>query len=392
MGDKSFSILNQILETVIKSDCQKGERILNEYEGGCDVQILFENRRNLDGRIEAWERRFLTSVRETQLTHDLITLSAGVYEMDTTDVDMREDCASKAAFSQRFGRIYSNPSIRYYDESLYQSTRRLRYLETQAKTAMQERQLQVYLQPQYHIASQKIVGAEALVRWNHPKLGFLCPDEFIPLFEWNRTILQMDFYILEEVCKLIQKWHSSGWPVFPISVNFSKLHLSTNDFVERFLALLEKYQINPMDVHVEWTESELAAQNELVGQMNQRLRSRGIQIAVDDFGSGYSTLNLLSQMPADIVKLDKEFLHFQRQDMQRRYLLEQIVHMAKGLNLVTIAEGVEYPEQAELLLEMGCEYAQGFLYSRPINIPDYENLIRISSRLPENPASIYSYF
>lgn len=376
LGEELLSDLMHDLKAVIEAGCEKEERILKEYPEGFDVLIRFAGRSRTDRRIREWFNS-LKTVFKGFGGADAISFSGGVYELAGAFRPAQiEKYAERAAFAQSFGRISGNPFVRYYCNEDFQIRRRYRRLESQIGAAIGERQLQVYLQPQYSLFTRKIAGAEALVRWNHPRLGLIMPDDFIPLFERDHFIIDMDFYVLEECCKILRRWHSSGFPCVPISVNFSRLHAATDDFLPRFLAMIETYRIRPDEIRVEWTESAFAEGNEPVSRLARQLRSKKFLIAMDDFGAGYSSLNSLPELPVDVIKLDKRFLQFEKDDSRRRCFLQRVIMTANALQYTVLAEGVEFPWQSELLEQMGCEYIQGFLYGRPLPIPDYEDLVR----------------
>lgn len=375
IGEGNLLELIHTLRRAVETECRAQERVVEESAEGLNVLLLYGQRDELDRRIGGWGGPFYQSIDSRGLPHDL-SFSAGICEIgESYDAAAETQYARKAKFAMRFGRICSSPFTRYYSDADYQTLRRQRYLETQIAAAFRERQLLVYLQPQYGLSTQRIVGAEALVRWEHPKLGMLPPDQFIPLFEQDRYIIQLDFYVLEETCRLLRRWRSMNLPVLPVSVNFSKQHAVTGDFVRRFLEVVERYGVRPGELCLEWTENVFAESDIPVGKIAGQLRSRGFQIAMDDFGSGYSSLNMLTDLPVDVIKLDKQFLKFDRRDPRRPFLLKRMLQIACALHYTVLAEGVESVWQAELLRSLGYEYVQGFLFSRPVPAPAYERML-----------------
>lgn len=375
MGKQEFSALLDELATAIEGDCVDKERILKRYPNAFDVLLYNLGRNEVDQRVDRWSY-FWEKILKRHLISYTISFSAGVCEAKENDIFFQlKEYVDKARFALRFGRINRNPFVRYFSEEDYQRLHRQRFLEVQIGSALNDRQLQVYFQPQYRLSNQKIIGAEALVRWNHPTLGLIMPDEFIPLFEQNHFILQLDFYVLEECCKLLHQWEITGFPVMPISVNFSKLHVNSKDFLQKFCTVIKRYEVDPKNICLEWTETAYSKENVRIDSIAAELRARGVQISMDDFGTGYSSLVALTNLPVDIIKLDKQFLDFTKGDSRHEYLLDQIIRTAHKLGFVIIAEGIEYPWQAELIRGMGCEYAQGFLYSRPVPLSTYEKLL-----------------
>ena len=235
----------------------------------------------------------------------------------------------------------------------------------------------VYLQPKYELMSEKIVGAEALVRWLHPQLGFVSPARFIPIFEQNGFIYQLDKYVWEKACQLLRGDLDKGRPVLPISVNVSRIDLYSPNIVQTFEDLVKKYDIPPRLLELELTESAYVENPQQIIEITKELQNKGFPILMDDFGSGYSSLNMLKDMPVDILKIDLKFLSSaQKEDNGRGgNILNSVVRMAKWLHIPVIAEGVESQQQVDFLRTIGCECVQGYFYSKPVPIDVYEDLV-----------------
>lgn len=372
LGKDYLSVLLQKLRRILEIGFFRGERILQVFPDGFDILILYASRKDTDKKIREWSHQFGMVLKSMGIT-GTISLSAGVSNgVKISEPTRLENAVNEAAFARLFGQLGQNPFVRYYCNEDYQAQRRQRRLELEIPTALQEHQFQVYLQPQYQLDGLKIVGAEALVRWKHPELGLIPPDQFIPFMEQDRYILQLDFYMLEGCCKILRKWRLSGFPHVPISVNFSRLHAATDDFLQLFLSITEKYGVSPDDLRVELTEGAFSDSNlQSIGIAGQ-LHEKGYKIAMDDFGKGDSSLNALTNLPVDIIKWDKKFLEFQEDNERHRYFLEQIMRIAHELRYQVIVEGVEYPWQVKLLRAMGCRYVQGFLFSKPLPLSTYE--------------------
>ena len=385
LGREIFSLLLRGLRKIIETDLIRDEQIILTDSTGYGILMRFEERRLMDQRIGNWTRRFGELLKRMQI-QDMVPLSAGVYILEN-DFDSSKITVyiRKTGFAQHLGQFEGDPFIRYYCDEEYQSLKRKRWLEMKIRTACREHQLQAYLQPQYNLFTGKIAGAEALIRWNHPELGLVPPDDFIPLLEQNHCIIKTDFYMLEECCKMLYGWRERGVPIRPVSVNFSRLHAASDDFVPRFLSVTEQYGIHPDELRLEWTESAFMKWNFRAKKIAEQLRSRGFLVAIDDFGTGYSSLNVLADLPVDIIKLDKEFLNFQKGDHRHIDLLEHTVKIVRDLQFTVVVEGIEHRWQSELLKALGCEYAQGFLFSKPIPSAAYEELVSKESS-QERPA------
>ena len=241
--------------------------------------------------------------------------------------------------------------------------------------ALLKGEFQVYLQPKYYLPTGEIVGAEALVRWVEPSGKIIPPDNFIPLFERNGFIIQVDFYVYEQVMKRMQKWKQEGRRPICVSVNVSRVHVRTYDFLQRLNELIEKYQIPKEYFELELTETIMGSAQGMTKDFIQECKKQGYKVSIDDFGSGYSSLNLLKDLPVDILKIDKGFLDETAESERSSIIVEQVVEMAKKMKIGTLCEGVETLKQAEFLKGIGCDMAQGYLFSKPIPMEEFEKMI-----------------
>lgn len=250
--------------------------------------------------------------------------------------------------------------------------------------ALEKKQFLVYLQPKHDTETGAVAGAEALVRWNHPELGFIAPGEFIPLFERNGFIAKLDYYMWTEVCALLKRWLEEGWQPIPISVNASRADFSTPDLPGKIQSLVDAYGVPHELIHFEVTESAYTDNPKKLVSAVSALRDMGFKIEMDDFGSGYSSLNMLSELPIDILKLDMRFMQGGNERIRdgKRNILSFIISLSKWLQLPTVAEGVETQEEVDTLKAMGCNYIQGYYYARPM--PSHEFEAYLLARAPQS--------
>jgi EAL domain-containing protein (putative c-di-GMP-specific phosphodiesterase class I) len=269
----------------------------------------------------------------------------------------------------------STTICKFYDVEMQNKIKKEIEITNSMEGALKNKEFLVFLQPKVNLGDNKLVGAEALVRWERGNHTVLPPNDFIPLFEKNGFILQLDFYIYEEVCKLIHHWITEGMPVVPISVNVSRVHLNDEHFVEKVKRLVNKYFIPPKYIELELTESMFLNNTEIAISTMKELRKLGFGVSIDDFGAGYSSLNLLKDMTTDVLKLDKEF--FRQGDMQKeeQIIVSSIISMAKQLNMKVLSEGVETKMQSDFLKSISCDMAQGYLYAKPMPITQFETLL-----------------
>ncbi|WP_196593482.1 EAL domain-containing protein [Pectinatus sottacetonis] len=303
-----------------------------------------------------------------------VILCFGIYSITDRNISVSVMCDKANLALKKVKGHYIVPYGKY-DEKMHQILINEQSFVNDMNFALINNEFTFYLQPKYEMNTKKILGAEALVRWIHPTKGFIGPDKFIPIFEQNGFILQLDKYIWEEVCKLLKKWHDNNMPLYPISINISRIDLYSDNLVSFLDALVKKYDIPPHFLELELTESAYINNAEQIITITKELQSIGFIILMDDFGSGFSSLNMLKDVNVNVLKIDLKFLQGTDQSSRSGKILNSIVHMAKTINLPVIIEGVETQQQAEFLRSIGCNWAQGYYYSKPLSVDDYEAII-----------------
>jgi EAL domain-containing protein (putative c-di-GMP-specific phosphodiesterase class I) len=261
--------------------------------------------------------------------------------------------------------------VAYYDNVLRDNILYEQELSKELEEAIAKEHLQMYLQPQT-TADEKVIGAEALIRWNHPERGTLGPDVFIPVFERNGLITEVDKYMWEAACKQLRKWTDEGRREVYISVNISPKDFYFVDVYQTFVGLLDKYRIEPKQLKLEITESAVMRDFETQKELINKLRSLGFVVEMDDFGSAYSSLNMLKDIDVDVIKLDMGFLQQSVNSEKGKSILRMVVGLSKQLGIPVISEGVETREQLQFLQELGCEMFQGFYLGRPMDVQLFE--------------------
>ncbi len=300
-----------------------------------------------------------------------IIFSIGRYVVE--DVHMSPqgmyDRASLAADSVK-GRY--DMKIAQYDESMRQRLVRNQEIVFEMEKALKSQQFEVWFQPQYNHSTGAMIGAEALVRWRHPEKGLIPPNDFIPIFEQNGFVYALDQFVWHKTCQYLRKWRDEGKDPQPISVNISRYDVLCPDVVSVLTEIVRKNQIPEALLHLEITESAFSESTDRIIGVVQELIDLGFVVEIDDFGSGYSSLNTLKDVPAQIVKLDMRFFDRSHDSQRSGNVVESVVRMAKWLNMSVIAEGVETKVQADFLRSIGCNYIQGYLYARPMPADQYE--------------------
>ncbi len=281
---------------------------------------------------------------------------------------------AKLASKECKGNYIQNYHI--YTEEIGKSIQEAQSIVSDMERAMKEEEFVLYLQPKYGLAEYKLKGAEVLVRWITPEKGMVSPGKFIPVFEKNGLIMKLDYYIWDKSCRLIRNWLDRGLEPFPISVNISRVSMYNPRIVEEIYDLTVKYNIPPKYFQLELTESAYTDNPGTIKKAMRQLQEYGFTILMDDFGSGYSSLNVLKDISVDVLKLDMKFMAASGSENQRRSesIVANVIRLAKDLELPVIAEGVEEKEQVEFLDSVGCEYVQGYYFAKPMPVEEYEKL------------------
>jgi len=300
-----------------------------------------------------------------------LQMSYGVYTVEDKEMELRQ-MEDRAAMARKAAKDNILTNILFYKEQFKTSLYNRKFIEENMQTAITKRQFMMYLQPKYSIAKNEIIGAEALVRWKHPKRGMIYPNEFIPVIEENGFIKKVDYYIWEEACRFIKRCETAGIMTCPVSVNVSRVHLKDNECIQVLAGLVKDYDIPKFLLELEITETE---NDQQISLKALQLKEEGFTLLMDDFGSGYSSLNILLETPFDVIKLDKKFMENMMVSGKGQLILEQVVSMANKLNLGLLAEGVETREQIDLLESIGCDQVQGYYYAKPMPEEEFFELL-----------------
>ncbi len=330
-----------------------------------DTSIDAINRIN-NGFIERQQRKY----PEAKLR-----LRTGVYRVE-------QNCsgASFAIDAANYARhqIQDNSPVPVcvYDKTMADRQNMENEIATGLDKAIRNREFKVYLQPRFSLTTGKIVGAESLVRWQKEDGTLLPPDSFIPVYEKNGRIIDLDFYMFEETVKLLAKWEEQGLPQRLISINASALHAQNSDTIHRYTAILEKYGVDPALTELELTETATVSDYDHVKQLFAKLRTVGFRTALDDFGAGYSVLNTVIDIPVNTVKVDRAFINNCEITPKGIYFLREIINLLKGLGYHIVCEGVETPEQASILRNTMCDEVQGYWFSPPVPVDEFEKMLQ----------------
>lgn len=312
------------------------------------------------------------------------SLIYGVYAVGgSTDVTVPQMC-DRADLAISAGNNSTGTFIHHYKDEFRQKILMEKEIEGEMEQALATGQFIIYIQPKYAVHSDKVVGGEALVRWQHPQKGIVSPADFIPLFERNGFIRNLDYYVWESCCAFIRCALDKGIQVPPISVNVSRIHFYGKELQHKLEELLERYNLDIGAIELEVTETICAEDSKVFLEICASLCKRGFKIAMDDFGSGYSSLNMLKELPIDIIKMDMRFLAGDEDPNQQekgRSILRALMKMAQRLRLDIVVEGVETKDQVEFIKDIGQCAAQGYFYARPLPTNDFEAVLQSANNL-----------
>ena len=297
------------------------------------------------------------------------------------DGDSTEKLLQKAEQTMTLAKSRSRNRYQFYIASVDSEMRRRRELEKDLRDALAQNQLHLVYQPQVDYRDHRVVGVEALLRWQHPQHGFVPPDLFIPLAEQNGTIIPIGEWILDQTCRQLREWHDQGFSDLRMAINLSTVQLHHAELPRVVNNLMQVYRLPPKSLELEVTETGLMEDISTAAQHLLSLRRSGALIAIDDFGTGYSSLSYLKSLPLDKIKIDKSFVQDLLEDEDDATIVRAIIQLGKSLGMQVIAEGVETAEQEAYIIAQGCHEGQGYLYSKPLPARELTLFLKQSRRL-----------
>ncbi len=343
----------------------KKEFVAHVEKSDFALLLNYQNKDTLNIRV----KNIMNILRERQGGQHL-TFSAGICpaRRKSEDVSLVLTCAGIAI--PKDSKIQDE--IVWFNESMKEEQVWERRIEDDMEKALENHEFQVFLQPKYSTKGEKLSAAEALVRWIHPVLGFISPGKFIPLFEKNGFILQLDDYMLESVAHLQAAWAEQGKELVPISVNVSRAHFAEDNLAEHICSIVDKFKVPHKYIELELTESAFFDDKAVLLTTVRKLKDFGFKVSMDDFGAGYSSLNSLKELPLDIIKLDAEFFRSVDDINRSNLIVGQTISLAKKLGMEIVAEGIETREQVDFLAKQDCDLIQGFYFSKPLPVAEFE--------------------
>lgn len=372
-GDELLKLFNQSISSV----CGKKVlacRVFSDYFVILGKLGNEDAEKKLSRVLELLDQNFSDKVKKIY-PDAMLHIAAGVYIINDTKQAIKTyiDNADKA---RKNAKLCSKLYV-IYNETMDIEIKRNIMISNIAEDALQNNEFYFELQPKYDLRYKTVIGAEALVRWKRADGTVMYPNEFIPVFEKNEFIVKLDFYVYAKVCQYLREKIDSMEKTVPISMNVSRVHLRYHDFVKRVTSLVDIYGIPHDLLEFEITESIFLDNSSLARNVMVELKEAGFLVSMDDFGAGYSSLNLLKNLDFDILKLDKDFLEGGKIHKKEEIVIESIISMAKKMRIKVLCEGVETKEQAELLEQLKCDLVQGYYFGRPMLAKDFEKLLRL---------------
>lgn len=364
-----YDFCNKILKTL-------GENIVNTFPENsivCRISndvfaVLFQNNMNIEDYLnDIFNKGSNFTINSIQFH---LNLSVGIYKINKEDIDINK-ILDKAYMARAKIKGLYDESYYIFDEVLEKQLMEEQKIESCMESALKNKEFKIVYQPKVFANNEKIAGAEALIRWNKDGKT-IPPNKFIPLFEKNKFIIKLDLYIFEQVCKDMSEWKEKYNFIPTVSINVSKAHFVSEEFIKEYVKITDKYKIDRSNIDIEITESAMIDNDIDVLKILNHIKLEGFTISIDDFGTGYSSLSMLQSMPIDILKIDKVFVD--KADLESdKNIINYIMFMASQLGVRTIVEGVETKEQIEFIRKIKCDIIQGYYYSKPLEKEEFEN-------------------
>ena len=375
-GDRILLLMNKLIAKLLSKNDVYG-RVANDnficlISGSSDEEILELG--------QMFRMQFKENL-EKRGYHYTVNFTTGVHKVTDGEMDV-DKLIDRATMAHRKAKnLASERKFVFYSDDIRKEALKEQDIENAMHEALSKEEFIVFYQPKYNLKTRRIEGTEALVRWFHDGM-ILPPSYFLPTFERNGFIASIDLFMFEKVCQMQRKWMDMGIDPVPVSVNQSKALIYTQDYVERLSGIAKKYNVPPKLLELELLEGLVHENIEELKKIVDRLHAAGFAMSIDDFGSGYSSLNLLKDIQADVLKIDKVFLDNAEENIRAEVILKNIVGMAADLRIWVVVEGVETEKQSELVKKIGAQTAQGYLYAKPMPEKEYEDMLIEKEKSP----------
>jgi diguanylate cyclase (GGDEF)-like protein len=371
IGDK---LLGRVSLRMAQSVANRG---LVARHGGDEFSVIVAGYTNKDDVLDIANQLVKAVAPEFKIDGFSVRIGASIgLSFYPDDASSADELKRNADFAMYYAKSQGRNCVRSYDQDIASEYQQRLQLKDDLKYAIDDHQFELYYQPQVSINAQEVVGLEALIRWHHPIKGFISPENFISIAEESGQIQQIGDWVLDEACRQMALWHNNGLAKMQIAVNVSAMQFMRPGFVDYVKKICKRHSLNPSTLELEITESVLVSDVQQVIDTCHRLQELNIKVAIDDFGTGYSSLSYLQDLPVDTLKIDRAFVSG-LDDITSKSVAKTIVTLAQACGLQTVAEGVETADQANMIAELGCDYIQGYFYSKPV--PASELIQRVAT-------------
>jgi diguanylate cyclase (GGDEF)-like protein len=367
VGNLLLRSIGEVLASALGSG-EEGFRIGGDHFG---IVLSYRLTKEITDKLKKLSALFREQASKNGIANCTVSFAFGVYtpgagEVQATKMMDYADTARKQA------KGHSGDGIVFFSEQIMDQLRERQMIEEVMRDALKNGEFKAWIQPKVDMETGQVCGGEVLVRWIDREGKMRMPDSFVPVMEADGFICEVDYYMFSEACRLKKRWRDAGCRDVVLSVNMSRDHIRHKDFIKHLCNIADDHQVKRNTLEIELTESLYAKETQTMVQIAQRFRNAGFYISMDDFGSGYSSLNLLKELPIDVIKLDKGFLDEMRMSKKGTAIIKSVVSMANEIGVRTVCEGVETREQVDFLMSVGCRTAQGYFYSKPLPPDEFE--------------------
>lgn len=372
-GHEKGDQLLKLVVAILKERMSKQETYARVSGDHFAILCVCDDRDKIIQRIREFGR-VLNQERETIGIKERLSCHFGIYLIEDKQGNL-EKIREKANMARIAAKTAENQRWFFYSDAFRKKIGDEKEIIDQMEDALENSQFVIYLQPKYDLHRNRYCGCEALVRWRHPEKGLIAPGEFIPIFEQTGFIKKLDMFMLEEACKVLKRWEEKNFREMQISVNISRKNLKQSDFIERVLCITNQYRIDRGKLEIELTESSIFENVDRMIEIGEAFRHYGFKMAMDDFGSGYSSINLLGNLPLDVIKMDQGFFNSHLKREQNLIVVESTIKMIKKLGMTVVAEGIESETEVDMLRSLGCDIIQGYYFGKPMPVYEFEEQI-----------------
>ncbi len=350
---------------VLHKKMSRNELVAYHENAQFGLLLTYSSQEELEQRIEVLEKAMKEALPNLKLYFGF-----GICMVEPKEYDIEKMYNNAFTACELHGEDAEH-KIAYFDEEMNKQRLWERKVEDDMERALAAREFKVYLQPKISAAEEQLAGAEALVRWIHPKEGFIPPNKFIQIFEKNGFILKLDDYMLEEVARQQAEWIAQGRQIVPISVNVSRAHFTREDLAEHICEIVDKYKVPHKVIELELTESAFFDDKKVLLNTVKKLRANGFPVSMDDFGAGYSSLNSLKELTIDVLKIDADFFRNVEEVERGMLIVSEVIDLAKKLDMKIVAEGIESRDQVDFLVQQECDLIQGYFFAKPMPVEEF---------------------